>query len=121
MKKGRIMLLTNIINANVNNSIVGNGGVNGGVIDGCSARPEDLVERFSENAASKPKRMRPAGRTMLAGITAKTATAAGWLHLSLQRLHQSLCYQLSVCSTPSPFQPASFTQSQITGLCGSQL
>lgn len=117
------MLLTININANVINSIVGNGGVNGGVIDGCSARPADLVERFFETAASKSKRMRQAGRTMLAGITKATATAmtAAWQLQPVQHDRLSLSRLLSVHRSHCPDQPACSTQGYLNSLCGSQL
>lgn len=117
------MLLTNNINSNVMISLVGNGGVNGGVIVGCSARPADLVERFTETAASKSKRMRQAGRTMLAGITKATATAmnAAWQLQPVQQLHQSLSQLLPVHLMYCPDQPAYCTQGYQNSLCGSQL
>jgi len=116
------MLLTININTNVMISLAGNGGVNGGVIDGCSARPADLVERFTETAASKSKRMRQAGRTMLAGITTATATArnAAWQLKPLQQMHHSLSLLLPVHQMHNPDQPAYCTQSYQNGLCGSQ-
>ena len=118
------MLLTNNINSNVMISLVGNGGVIGGLIDACSARPADLVERFIETAASKSKRMRQAGRTMLAGITKATETAmeAAWRLQPMQQLHQSLCPSLlPVHLMHRPDQPAYCTQSYQNSLCGSQL
>ncbi len=120
MKKGRTMLLTTNINSNVLISLVGNGGVNGCEIDGCSARLTDMVERFIETAASK--RMRQAGRTMLAGIGKATATAmnAVWQLPSYQQLHLSSYQHFPVHPMHSPDQPASRTQSNFSCLCGSQ-
>lgn len=123
MKKGRTMLLTTNINTNVMISLAGNGGVNGGVIDSCSARPADLVERFTETVASKSKRMRQAGRTMLAGIKKMTETAmnAAWQLQPLQQPHHSLSQLLPVHQLHRPDQPAYCTQSYQNSLCGSQL
>lgn len=117
------MLLTTNINTNVMISIAGNGGVNGGVIDGCSARPADLVERFTETVASKSKRMRQAGRTMLAGIMEATETMrnAAWLLQPMQQFHLSLSQLLPVHLLHNLDQPAYCTQSYRNSLCGSQI
>lgn len=120
------MLLTTNINTNVMISIAGNGGVNGGVIDGCSARPADLVERFTETVASKSKRMRQVGRTMLAGITKATKATetmrnAAWRLQPMQQFHLSLSQLLPVHLLHNPDQPAYCTQSYRNSLCGSQI